>query len=101
MDKLAKGLGKAKKILILGADKELISDLSYYFVEQGLKASCLYIPDIEMLEECDIVIIQILWDDEQVYVSPSDGPNLLIESKNLSREHIMDQVIGFLETIKF
>lgn len=100
MEQLASGLGN-RKIIAVGADDEVIETLFSYYKEKGVKVGCLRIPDKGLVEECDIIITQVYWDDERVYLAPVDGPNLLVERGNLSQEQILDQVTGFLEAIDF
>lgn len=104
MEQLANsGLRKenGKKVLAVGADEEVIEDLFSYYKEKGMRIACLRIPDKGLVEDCDLIITQVFWDDEQVYVAPVDGPNLLVERGKLSQEQIMDKVTGFLEAIDF
>lgn len=100
MDNLANGLG-GKKFLAVGADEELLENLSSYYKEKGVKVACLRIPSKELVEDCDLIITQVFWDDERVYLAPVDGPNLLVERGNLSQEQVLDQLTGFLEALNF
>ena len=102
MEQLANsGLEKGKKILAVGADEEVMEDLFSYYKEKGMKIACLRVPSRRLVEDCDLIITQVFWDDEKVYVAPFDGPNLLVERGKLSQEQIMDKVTGFLEAIDF
>ena len=100
MDNLANGLG-GKKVLAVGADDEVMNDLFSYYKEKGVKVACLRIPGKAIVEDCDVLITQIFWDDERVYLALVDGPNLLVERGNLSQEQVLDQVTGFLEALNF
>ncbi|MBR3249228.1 MAG: hypothetical protein IKF83_00835 [Clostridia bacterium] len=90
-----------KKILVVGADEEVLEDIFAHYKEQGMRVACLRIPDKGMVKDCDVIITQVFWDDEHVYVAPIDGPNLLVERSKLSKEQVMDQITGFLEAINF
>ena len=97
------GLGgkNGKKILAVGADEEVLGILYTHYKEQGMKVACLRIPNKRIVEDCDLIITQLFWDDEQVYIAPVDGPNLLVKRDSMSKEQIKDQITGFLEGINF
>lgn len=106
MKQLASSNGNGgKRYIVVGGDDELVTGLVEYYSGQGLKVGRISLPKQVSIDECDIIISQVFWDDEMVYISPVDGdniqPNIIIHKANQTREQIMDKIHGFLEGIGF
>ncbi len=104
MNTLANGLGKATKEIALGAPQSVIEGVAEYFTHKGLKVQVVD-EDDSSKEESDIIIYQIDWEKNSVYLSPfkAEGycPNVTIAINCLSPEKVLDQIVGFLEAIQF
>lgn len=105
MNKLANGLGKnASSEVVIGASEEVITGLFDYFSLKGLKVVLLEKDDC-LTEDCDVVLYEVDWEEESVYMLPfrEDGycPNITISLNYMPTERVLDHMYEFLEAIKF